>query len=150
MKNITPTELAKTAQEFAPIFKEDNKDGWEQICRLIACQVADEYKVDKDRIRVFLLNVNRGGNETEDSKWPVVARNTKEGVRDAELAISRTELRSIVQDFEDIKDRFQRASGSVRVSSSTKTNTSYGTSGVDTLGFGTLSYVLKIAVKTTY
>lgn len=150
MKNITPTELAKTAQEFAPIFKDDNKDCWDQICRLIACQVADEYKVDKDRIRVFLLNANSGGNDTDDSKWPVVARNTKEGIKDAELAISRTELRSIVQDFEDIKDRVQRVSGSVRLSSSTKTNTTYGTSGVDTLGFGALSYVLKIAVKTNF
>lgn len=150
MKNITPTELAKSAKEFAPIFKEDNKEGWDQICRLIACQVADEYKINKDRIRVFLLNANGGGNEIEDSKWLVAAKNTEEGVKEAELAISRAELRSIVQDFEDIRDGVQRASGSVRKSSSTNSQTTYGTSGVDTFGLGTLSYVLKIAVKTEF
>ena len=145
---IDPTALAQTAQEFSPIFIDENEKGWDSICKLVATHVAQEYKVPKDRIRVFLLHANRGGNEIEDSLWPVVAKNTEEGIKEVELAVSRGELRSIVQDFEDIKDRVQRASGSVRKSTSTKRQTVYGTAGVDAFSTGTLSHVLKLAINT--
>jgi hypothetical protein len=114
---------------------------------LIACEVSNEYNVERDLIRIFVLNANSGGNELEDVKWKVEAKNTKEGIKDAEVAISRAELRSIVQDLDDLKEGFLRSSGARRKSSSTGVFTEYGTSGIDAFGQGTITHALKIAVK---
>ena len=150
-KLITPQNLTESAREFAPLFVNQSKDNWDLICKLIATELTQEYQFDIElnNIRVFILNSNTGTNDPVESLYfPVVAKNTEEGVKEKEAAMSRPELAMAqVQDTEDVLEKVARGSGSYRVSSSTGKITVYGTSGINTDVFGTTQYILKIAIK---
>ena len=121
------------------------------ICKLIATELTQEYQygIELDNIRVFVLDSNTGINDSVEAIYfPVVAKNTEEGVKDKETSTSRPELAMTqLQDTEDVLEKVARGSGSYRVSSSTGKITVYGTSGINTGTFGTTQYILKLAIK---
>lgn len=150
-KPITPQNLAVSAREFAPLFVSQSKDNWDLLCKLIVTELTQEYQygIEFDNIRVFVLDSNTGTNDpVEAIYFPVVAKNTEEGVSEKEASISRPELAMAqLQDTEDVLEKVARGSGSYRVSSSTGKTTVYGTSGINTGIYGTTQYILKLAVK---
>ena len=146
---ITPQNLAKSANEYAPLFVEQSYDDWDTLCQLIATELGQNYKTDLDKIRVFVLKSNTGTNEESEAVYfPVVAKNTEDGVKDKEASTSRPELAMAqLQDMEDVIESVSRGSGSYRVSSSTGVSTIYGTSGINKGYFGTTQFILKLAIK---
>jgi len=150
-KQVTPQNLTESAREFAPLFVNQSKDNWDLICKLIATELTQEYQygIELDNIRVFVLDSNTGTNDpVEAIYFPVIAKNTEEGVKEKEAAMSRPELTMAqLQDTEDILEKVARGSGSYRVSSSTGKITIYGTCGINTGTFGTTQYILKLAIK---
>lgn len=150
-KQITPQTLTESAREFAPLFVNQSKHKWDLLCKLIAAELTQEYQygIELDNIRVFILDSNTGTNDPVEAMYfPVIAKNTEEGVKDKEAAMSRPELAMAqLQDTEDVLEKVARGSGSYRVSSSTGKITVYGTSGINTGTFGTTQYILKLAIK---
>ncbi len=148
-KQVTPQTLTDSAREFAPLFVDQSKDNWDLLCKLIATELTQEYRIELDNIRVFVLDSNTGTNDpVEAIYFPVVAKNTEEGVKEKEASTSRPELAMAqLQDTEDVIEKVARGSGSYRVSSSTGKITVYGTSGINTGTFGTTQYILKLAIK---
>lgn len=151
MSNIelTPQNLAKSANEYAPLFVKESLDDWDTLCQLVATELGQIYKRDLDKIRVFVLKSNTGTNdESEAVYFPVVSKNTSEGVKDKEASTSRPELAMAqLQDMEDVIEKVSRGSGSYRVSSSTGVSTIYGTSGINKGYMGTTQFILKLAIK---
>ena len=151
MSNIelTPQNLAKSANEYAPLFVKESLDDWDTLCQLVATELGQIYKTDLEKIRVFVLKSNTGANdESEAVYFPVVSKNTSDGVKDKEASTSRPELAMAqLQDTEDIIDEVSRGSGSYRVSSSTGVSTIYGTSGINKGFIGTTQFILKLAIK---
>ena len=147
-KQVTPQTLTESAREFAPLFVNQSKDHWDLICKLIATELTQEYQygIELNNIRVFILDSNTGINDPVESIYfPVVAKNTEEGVKEKEAAISPPELTMAqLQDTEDVLEKVARGSGSYRVSSSTGEITVYGTSGINTGTFGTTQYILNL------
>lgn len=150
-KQVTPQNLTETAREFAPLFVNQSKDNWDLLCKLIATELTQEYQygIELDNIRVFVLDSNTGTNDpVEAIYFPVVAKNTEEGIKEKEASTSRPELAMAqLQDTEDVLEKVARGSGSYRVSSSTGETTVYGTSGINTGTYGTTQYILKLAIK---
>lgn len=146
---VTPQNLAKSANEYAPLFVEEASDDWDTLCQLIATELGQNYKTDLDKIRVFVLKSNTGTNDDKEAVYfPVVAKNTKDGIKDKEASTSRPELAMAqLQDMDDVIDQVSRGSGSYRVSSSTGISTFYGTAGINKGYFGTTQYILKLAIK---
>lgn len=145
-KVITPQNLAASAQEFAPLFSTTNKDAWDTLCELIANQLKTEYP-SGDKYRVFVLDSNTGVNDEESIYFPVVAKNTDDGIKDKEAVNSRAELAMAqLQDKDDVDDGLPRASGAARGSSSTGKFSVYGTCGITGI-YGTTDYILKISIS---
>ena len=145
-KEITPQNLAQSAEIFAPLFKSLEKKEWDTLCKLIANILQNEYP-NAELPRVFVLNSNTGVNSAEAMYMPVEAKNTEDGIKDKEAVSSRPELvMAQLQDKDDVLDKVSRGSGSYRVSSSTGKISFYGTAGI--LGeYGTTEYILKISLK---
>lgn len=145
---VTPQNLANSASEFAPLFVRESMSSWNVLCKLIANEVATTYGQEEDAIRIFVLDSNTGNNDEDVAIFfPVVAKNTEEGIKDREASTSRPELAMAqLQDKEDVENKEARGSGTYRISTSTGKTTVYGTAGVNTDVFGTTQYILKIAV----
>ena len=151
LKQVTPQNLTVSAREFAPLFVNQSKDNWDLLCKLIATELSQEYQygIQINDIRVFVLDSNTGTNDPiEAIYFPVIAKNTEEGISEKEASTSRPELvMAQLQDTEDVLEKVARGSGTFRISSSTEKMTVYGTCGINTETYGTTQYILKLAIK---
>jgi len=138
-------QLGELAKQFAPLYTEDNRPSWNELCNLIANELTTVFSTTINKVRVFVLDCDTGDDSA--TVWPVVAQNDNPKIKTNENPISRPELlnASSITTLDYAEGKIYSWIG-YRKSTSTETINSYATSQIRDR-YNTTDFVLKLAIS---